>query len=77
MDMGSHCGMMNHSCMALCAETHAPGGLRFQGLSFPEPVWVGSAIRFIPQYVEKAQPDLYLLQPAYHPPPLLTVRLTI
>lgn len=77
MGMRSHCGMMHHQCMAICAESHAPGGLGFPEISFPEPVWIGVAIRFNPQYVAKAQPGLYLLPPTDHPPPLLSVRLTI
>ncbi len=75
--MDPHSEAMSSQCMAICAQTHAPGGLRFSGISVPTPVWIGSVTWTHSQFVAKDRPGLFSPEPSYHPPPLLHVRLTI
>ncbi len=75
--MGPHSGEMGSQCMAICAETHAPGGLRFSEIADPTPVWIRSVIWISTQYFVGDQLSFFPLEFSYHPPPLLNIRLTI
>ncbi len=77
MLMNPHSEAMSSQCMALCAETHAPGGLRFSGISVQTPMWIGSVTWTRSQFVAKDRPSFFLPESSYHPPPLLHIRLTL
>jgi len=41
LDMGPHAGAMSGQCISICAEGHAPGGLRLPEMAFPAPAMAG------------------------------------
>nr|RNF70128.1 hypothetical protein EC580_02055 [Acidithiobacillus sulfuriphilus] len=77
MDMDPHSGAMPDQCMSICAEAHAPGGLRLPGMAFPAPVMMGSVTFSRLAMFRPAPVQVFFSHPPHHPPPLQHVRLVI
>ena len=78
MDMTStHSGAMSGQCMSICAEAHAPGGLRLPGMTFPAPAITGSVIFSSLARFSPTPAQFFSSHPPHHPPPLQHVRLVI
>ena len=77
MDMSAQSCAMSGPCMSVCAEAHAPRGLRLSGINVPAPMMTDPVIFLRPAGFRQAVNPFFYAHPPYQPPPLEHMRLVI
>ena len=77
MDMSAQACAMSGPCMSVCAEAHAPRGLRLSGVNVPAAMITGPVIFLRPVGFRLAVSPFFYAHPPYQPPPLEHMRLVI